>query len=577
MPTRYYFSEPQRISRYVNRWDLAALLLIFAVLFVLAWGARQMSAPYEIGKPIAISLSAHNLPGYALRTVFRMGIALCISLLFTFIFGTWAAKSRTAERILVPLIDIFQSIPVLGFQAIAVVPFIMLFSGSMLGPECASIFAIFTAQAWNMVLGFYQTVKSVPHDWKEVAAMYHLNAWQRFWRIEVPFSMQGLLWNTMMSMSAGWFFVVATEAISVSNQVITLPGIGSYIYTAIQQANLMAVGYAILTMLVVITLYDQLLFRPLLMWSEKFSATDMTEETTTYSWFLDLLQRTRLLKIVAEWFGRQMDAFIGLSFRRGRKPVIKKINLAPQKIKQSLFAISFTLILSLVIWALVKFIWQAIGWHEIEKVFGLGAVTASRVILLIMISSVIWIPIGVWIGMRPRVAQIAQPIVQFLAAFPANLFFPFVVILIVHYQLNVNIWTTPLMILGSQWYIVFNVIAGARSIPKELSLAVSNYRVRGWQWWRKLALPGIFPYFVTGAITAAGGAWNASIVAEVVNWGNTDLQATGLGAYIATQTTAGDFPRIALGLVVMCLYVLLFNRVLWRPLYRYAEERFTLA
>src|SRR5579862_4377499 len=255
---------------YPNYWDMVALLLVLGVIAVLAWVAKQMAVPYELGQAIPISLDPHHLPGYALRTVLRMLVALFFSLLFTFTFATWAAKSKRAERIIIPLIDILQSVPILGFLSISVVGFIRLFPGSLLGPECAAIFAIFTSQAWNMALGFYQTVRSVPTELNEAANMFHLSAWQRFWRIDVPFSMPGLLWNMMMSMSAGWFFVVASEAVSVANQQIMLPGVGSYIAVAINAMDLHAIGYAILTMFVVILIYDQLLFRPLVAWADKF-------------------------------------------------------------------------------------------------------------------------------------------------------------------------------------------------------------------------------------------------------------------------------------------------------------------
>lgn len=575
---RYYFSEQQKIARFINVWDVFALVVILGVFALLAWGAAQMTTPYHLGEPTRISLDPAMLPNYALRSVLRMGIALMFSLLFTFVVGTWAAKNKTAEKFLIPLIDVFQSIPVLGFQSISVVPFIILFSGSMFGLECSSIFVIFTAQVWNMTLGFYQTVKTVPHELHEAADMYHLSAWQRFWRVEVPFSMQGLLWNTMMSMSAAWFFVVASEAISVSNQNIKLPGIGSYIDVAIRQADLHAVAYAIAAMLIVILIYDQLLFRPLLKWSEKFSFDDVPSERTMNSWFLQLLQKTHLLQQIGSGIGNLANTFINAKWLLQAR---KRPDLSARKPRSKLQSQLITLLLSAImitaIAFLLHFIVGALSLSEIGHVFTLGVYTTTRVLVLIVISSLIWVPIGVWIGRRPRMASVAQPIAQFLAAFPANLLFPLVVLLIVKYSLNVEIWTTPLMILGSQWYILFNVVAGTTALPKEMYLAADNFGVKGWLWWKRVALPGIFPYFVTGAITAAGGAWNASIVAEVVSWGSTTLYATGLGAYITEYTTAGDFPRIALGITVMCIYVLVLNRILWRPLYRFAEERYQLS
>lgn len=563
---------------YPNYWDIVALLFVFGVITLLAWQAKQMAAPYELGQAIPISLDPRNLPGYAMRTVLRMLIALVISLLFTFIFGTWAAKSRRAERIIIPLIDILQSIPILGFLSITVVGFITLFPNSMLGPECAAIFLIFTSQAWNMVLGFYQTVRSAPAELHEAANMYHLSAWQRFWRIDVPFSLPGLLWNMMVSMSAGWFFVVAAEAVSVSNQTILLPGIGSYIAVAIKTANMQAIFYVILTMFIVILLYDQLLFRPLIAWAEKFKAEQVGQEFESQSWFVNLLHRTRLLRHFGRYINRLFDAFVNIRMFRSQSKRYTEPSLFVKHNHTLDFIWNILIILmvtSVVIFA-IYYVMQHVSLRELKHVFVLGLITALRVFILIILCSFIWVPVGVWIGLRPQVAQFVQPITQFLAAFPANLLYPLVVILIVTFHLNVNIWVTPLMILGAQWYILFNVIAGASVIPKDLLQATDNLGLKRWLRWRRLILPGIFPYYITGAMTAAGGAWNASIVAEVIQWGDIKLTATGLGAYISAQTAAGNFIHIALGIGMMCTLVLIFNRLVWRPLYVLAMTRYQL-
>ncbi|HAU1355934.1 TPA: ABC transporter permease subunit [Legionella pneumophila] len=573
--SRFYFANPDKFSRFINRWDLLLLILTFSVLFFLGWAGSQMATPYQLGDQIPISLEPSNLPFYALRTVLRMFIALIFSILFTFIVGALAAKNRRAEQIVIPAIDILQSIPVLSFLSITVTGFIHLFPNSLLGPECASIFAIFSAQVWNMTFGFYQSLKTVPHDLIEVSAMFRLSAWQRFWKVEVPFSMSGLLWNMMVSMSASWFFVVLSEAISVAHQNIRLPGVGSYIALAIAQRDLHAVGYAILTMVIVIFLYDQILFRPLIAWSEKFKMEQSPDESEYQSWLIDLIRSSRLMKRVTEWLAVFTNSFVNARWLRiGEVKAVKEIDFKRQKRLDRLWT---ALVLIAVItggWFLLKFILAELKVSDIFHVFLLGAATGSRVIILILLSSMLWIPVGVWIGLRPRLAQKIQPIIQFVAAFPANLFYPLFVIAIVKFNLSVEIWVTPLMILGTQWYILFNVIAGASSIPRDLYLAADNFGVKGWIWWKRLALPGIFPFYITGAITAAGGAWNASIVAEYVSWGNITLKATGLGEYIQASTTAGDFPQIALGTAMMCVYVLAFNHLIWRPLYRLAEERF---
>src|SRR5579883_2853496 len=327
---------------YPNYWDILALLFALGLIALLAWQAKQMTVPYHLGQLIPISLDPQNLPKYALRTVSRMLIALFFSLLFTFIFGTWAAKNKRAERIIIPVIDILQSIPILGFLSITIVGFIALFPGSLLGPECAAIFVIFTSQAWNMALGFYQTVRSVPTELLDAANMFHLSAWQRFWRIDVPFSMPGLLWNTMMSMSAGWFFVVASEAITVSNQQILLPGIGSYIAVAIQAADLRAITYAILAMLVVILIYDQLLFRPLVAWSERFKAEreGSGSEEVAESWVINLFNRTRLVRNIGGKLAHLFDMFVNIRLFRSsnqEKPTLIVRGLRNERLVAILF------------------------------------------------------------------------------------------------------------------------------------------------------------------------------------------------------------------------------------------------
>ncbi|CAN5349342.1 ABC transporter permease subunit [soil metagenome] len=572
----YYFSKTTRTMVPLNRWDVAALCLIFGAIALLAIGTKQMAAPYSLGQALPISLAPSYLPDYALRSVLRMFFALFFAFLFTFTVGTWAAKSKRAERFLVPMIDILQSVPILGVMSITIVGFIALFHGSLLGPECAAIFAVFFSQVWNMTLSFYQSLRTVPGDLLEAAAMLHLSPWQRFWRIEVPFSMPALLWNTMMSMSGSWFFVVASEAISVSNQEIKLPGIGSYIALAIQNANGWAVVYAILAMLIVILLYDQLLFRPLVQWAEKFKTDGGSSQDIGASWVTRVLQRTYALQYFFHFFSYLAEIWVNFPLFRH-----KLVTAKPKKPQVNHFFAKFSEILVFIavvvaITALVTFILKNITIPEVLHVFVLGFCTALRVIAVIIICSVIWVPIGVWIGMRPDVARIAQPIVQFLAAFPAYLLFPVVVILIVKFSLNVEIWVTPLLILGTQWYVLFNVVAGTMAIPKELHLAAANMGVRGLLRWRRLILPAIFPYYITGAITAGGGAWNTSVVAEVVSWGSTTLTATGLGAYISHYTATGNMPHIALGIGVMSLLVVLLNRLFWRPLYRTAISRYRL-
>ena len=558
-----------------NTWDLVALPLVLGLLALIAWGSLAMSARYHLGQQLAISLDPWELPEYALRTVLRMAWALVASLIFSLAYAALAAKSRQAEKILIPLLDVLQSVPILGFLSITVTGFIALFPGRLLGVECAAIFAIFTSQAWNMTFSVYQSLRTVPGELIEAARMYHLSPWRRFWRLEVPHAIPSLVWNMMMSVSGGWFFVVASEAITVAGQTILLPGIGSYIAVAIKQQNLRAIGWAVFVMFVVILLYDQLLFRPLLAWSRKFQPESSADEENVRPWFLIMLQRARLFDLVQTGLLGITHGIDGAIARvsRLRFPSAQR---RPQPSFERIYDIAvLALALAAAAW-IVVFIHGHVGAAEIGWVFVLGMITAVRVLVLIAIASLIWVPIGVAIGLHPRLADRVQPIVQFLAAFPANLFFPVVVVLILHFHLNPELWLSPLMILGTQWYILFNVIGGAAALPAELQRAAQNLGVRRLLWWRRVMLPAIFPAYVTGAVTAAGGSWNASIVAEIVQWGNTVLTATGIGAYIARTTAAGDGARIALGISVLCLYVLAFNRLLWRRLYNLAAERLRL-
>jgi len=557
----------------IPRWcDLAAMVLVLGVIILLGAGAHLMVGPFAAEHQTEISLSPTALPLYTLRTVMRMLAAMAASLVFTFTYATLAAKSRRAEMILIPILDVLQSVPILGYLSFTVVFFVSLFPGSVLGPELAAIFAIFTSQAWNMAFSFYQSLRTVPIDLDEASRSFRSSTWQRFWRLEVPFAMPGLIWNMMMSMSGGWFFVVASEAISVGNVQITLPGVGSYVAKAIQERDLGAVGWAILAMTIAILLYDQLLFRPLVAWADKFRVEQTAAQIVPKSWVLDVFRRSPLMRQLNEPIERGLQRAVRarLVFPL-RLPPIR--SLVSQRIADIIW---YSLLIALVIyvmWQLIQFAGSALSLDDLRNAVTNGGLTLFRVVILITLASLIWVPIGVFVGLRPKLTEWVQPAAQFLAAFPANLLFPVAVFLILRFDLDPKIWLSPLMILGTQWYILFNVIAGASVFPSDFKEAAASFRVGRWRWWREVMLPGVFPYFVTGAITASGGAWNASIVSEVVRWGSTTLNASGLGAYIAQMTEAGDYPRIALGVAIMSAMVITMNRLIWRPLYAYAERR----
>jgi NitT/TauT family transport system permease protein len=561
-----------------NIWDAVALVLVIGAMVLLVYGGEETTLPLSALQVTPVSLDPANLPHYALRTTMRMLLAIVCSIIFTFIYAAVAAKSRRAEMVLIPLLDILQSVPILGFLTFTVVFFLNLFPGSVFGAELASVFAIFTSQAWNMTFSMYQSIRNVPKDLEEASQSFRLSGWQRFWRLDVPFAMPGLIWNTMMSMSGGWFFVVASESITVGNTAVTLPGIGSYVALAIKEQNLPAIGYAILAMLFVIIAYDQLLFRPVVAWADKFRFEQTASVTAPTSWMLDLFRRTRALRALTYPFAAVNKAFANFHIAMPKQllRMAKKTGGQPSRIVDAVWLAFILSCTGYAGWRAYAYLSVTLNPSDVFRAVGYGFITLARVVVLITLATLIWVPVGVWIGLRPKLAERIQPLAQFLAAFPANLAFPVFVVIIVRYGLNANIWLSPLMILGTQWYILFNVIAGASAFPTDLREAAGSFHLKGWRWWIKVILPGIFPYYITGAITASGGSWNASIVAEVASWGDAHLTAAGLGAYIATATETGDFPRVVLGIAVMCILVTLFNRLLWRPLYAFGERRLRL-
>ena len=568
------FSRMLRLTA-PNRADAVAFVLLTGLAMLVFRGAEGIAEPLSRLRIEPVMLDPLYLPYYALRTTLRMFAALLASFVFTLVVATLAARSRRAGQIILPALDILQSVPILGFLTFTVTFFMGLFPGRILGVELAAVFAIFTSQAWNMAFSFYQSLRSVPSDLDEVSRGFGLSPVRRFLRLDLPFATPALVWNMMMSMSGGWFFVVASEAITVGNTTVTLPGIGSWLALAIAREDFAAIGWAVGAMGVVILLYDQLVFRPVVAWADRFRFEQTASTERPRSWAYDLFRRTRLLPLLfapVTGLGRlllMLDPGGGHRRMTKERPASRISELAWRALLAA--AVIFAT------WTIIGFVMRSLNWSNALAVLGLACLTMIRVLVLIALASLIWVPIGVWIGLRPKWAERLQPVAQLLAAFPANVLFPFAVIAIVHWKLSPDVWLSPLMILGTQWYILFNVIAGASAIPTDLREAAGMFGVRGWQWWRQVALPGIFPYYVTGAVTASGGSWNASIVAEAVSWGNERLEASGLGAFIAKATAAGDYPRVALGIAVMSLFVIAFNRLLWRPLYAFAERRLRLA
>ena len=557
-----------------GKWDLLAAVLVLGFLILFADVSRDLVQPLASVSTSTLSLDPANLPGFAARTALRMLIAMGVSLAFTFAYATWAAKNPRARLLLVPLLDILQSVPILGFLSITVVWFLSLSPGRVFGAELACVFAIFTSQAWNMAFSFYQSLRTVPEDLTEAGRTFGLSAWARFWRIEAPFATPSLIWNMMVSMSGGWFFVTLSEAISVGNTTIALPGIGSYIAVAIAQQDVGAIFWAIGAMLVVILIYDQLLFRPLVSWADRFRVGEEQRDDPPQSWVLTMLRRSRLI----DWLTAPFEAMMRWSYRFTPPSfgVRAAFRDSDSRVSGAVWYGILALLGAFALWRIWGFAAANFSWRELLHATGLGFLTMLRVVVLILLASAIWTPIGIYVGLRPKLTRIVQPVAQFFAAFPANIVFPLAVSLIIFWDLNPDIFLSPLMVLGTQWYILFNVIGGASNIPRELMDVGDNFSVKGWLWWKRIALPAVFPHYLTGAIAASGGTWNASIVAEVANWGNHTLRAHGLGAYIADATQSGDFKRVVLGIAGMAFFVVVVNRLFWQPLYWYAERKFRM-
>jgi len=556
-------------------------LVVFAALLALLYGllrlAPALNAPFlPKTAPSVVSTDPANLPYYAVRSLLRMFIALFISVVFTFVYATAAARLRRAEKVLIPLLDILQSVPVLGFLTVTVTAFINLFPGSELGLEFAAIFAIFTSMAWNMTFAFYHSLISQPRDLDEAARIMRLTKWERFWRLDVPSGMIPLVWNGMMSFGGAWFFLAASESISVLNHTYALPGIGSYVAAAISQSSLNHVGIAIVVMVFLVTGVNFVFWRPVVAWAERFRVEESAAAERPRSYVLDMLRRSAVPDLVsrpARPVGRALDKItrpFGLAEHPLQRPAMRT------RTGDVFFAGAVFAVVVYGAWRALEYVHVHTGLGAFGPAFLYGLATFGRVVVLLIVASVIWVPIGVWIGMNPRVSRLAQPVVQVLASFPANFLFPFAAAFFVASGLSLNIGGIFLMALGAQWYILFNVIAGASAIPSDLREATQLMGVRGWLRWKNFILPAIFPAYVTGGITAAGGAWNASIVAEVVTYGKHTLSAYGLGDYIAEAAKVGNFPQVLIGVAVMSVYVVGLNRLVWRRLYRLAETRYSM-
>lgn len=561
--------------------DALVLLGLMGLLWSALHFGRGMLVHFDPASAPQVDASASLIPYYAGRTLLRMWIAFGFSLSFAVAVGYLAAKSRAARAVILPALDVLQSVPVLGFLSATVAGFMALFPGSLLGVECAAIFAIFTGQVWNMAFGFYHSMVTIPADMQEAASTYGLGRWQRFRTVELPASAHSLIWNSMMSFGGGWFFVAQSEAISVMNKDIKLPGLGSYMAQAIERGDHQAALWAVLAMLAIILASDQLVWRPLLAWADKFKVELTGSATPASSWVYTLLRGA----YVFDWLS--LRVWQPLQDRWDALAARPRLAAAPprrtQGVRRWLWRAAGLALAAWVGWQVALALFAAVAALHgaltpalAGHIVWLGFLTLLRVTAMTVLATLIWTPVGVWIGLQPRVARFAQPLAQIGASFPVNMTFPIVVGFFVATHTPMNWGSILLIAMGTQWYILFNVVAGAMAIPNDLKEAARVYGLRRWDLWRTLILPAIFPFWVTGACTAAGGAWNASIVAEVATWGDVTLRADGLGAYIAEVTKAGETPLIIASIGVMSLFVLLMNKLVWRRLYAYAERRFRL-
>ncbi|BEM02227.1 Bicarbonate transport system permease protein CmpB [Serratia marcescens] len=557
---------------YLNDFIVIAIGVFFIAFFIRAWG--DMHGDFNEQNVSAISLDAWNLLYYSLRTSMRFLLGMAWSLLFSVVFAVLAARYTPLRRVILPFVNFMESVPLVGFLTFTTVYFLNLYPHSVMGLECTAIFAVFTGQAWNMMLTLYQTLRIVPKELDEAARSFNYNPWQRFWRLEFIYSVPGLLWNAMVSQSAAWFALVASEAIPVGDRSVELPGVGSYIAEALAQQNVPAILYSIVALAANIVLLDQLVFRPLVRYTARFKYEDVTASRPLGNpWFYNSLAFShvgaalgRTLRALADlWLFKLPRLWYALGLHR-----LFRLAAKGNWLWRSLWYLGVVLAC---VWFGYR-LWEYFPKQYFAMLPEWMLLTTARVAAAMLLSVAIFTPLGVWIGMNPRLVKIFQPIIQILAAIPPNIFYPLIAAFIAIYHQDLGWWAIPMIMLGTQWYVLFNVIAGVSAIPTQITEVSETFGLRRFRWWRYYMLPAIFPYIVTGIISAAGGAWNSAIAAEVIQWGSTTLSATGLGAFISVVTDAGKNPESALGCAAMCALVALCIIFVWQPLYRIAETKF---
>lgn len=565
-------------SEFRSRWSIGDVLLplaIISLIFIVVQTASKFTGTYD--DEYVINLSLSFLPTYALQTLVRMLAAYGLSLVFSLVYAYVAYRSTTWSKVLIPLLDILQSIPVLSFLPAVVLALVSLFPGQRLGIEIASILLIFTGMTWNMTFSFYQSLNSIPQELIEASQVYRLSAWQRFWTLELPSGVVGLVWNSVMSVAGGWFFLMQTESFTLSNRNFTLPGLGSFLKAAADKGDNLAILCGIIVLVGIISVIDYFIWRPMIAWAEKFKHETVEAAQVPESRVLDFLRRSPTMRII----GDRLFMPISETFNRGFSSKPETSSLIKHKKSKWMNWLNWILVgafgfivLGGTLEAVILLSKMPLdNWKQVM----IGAIfTAIRVFIVLIISLLITVPIGVTIGRDPKLAQFLQPIVQIAASVPATALFPVLLLGLANIGGGLDVGAVILMTLGSMWYILFNVIAGAQAIPSELFEAARVYKLSRLQRWKTLILPGIFPYLVTGIITAVGGAWNASIAGEYIKFQGKVLTATGLGSTITQASDVGDFPLLLASTIVMSLLVVTTNRLVWRPLYRLAQVKYQL-
>ncbi|MFZ3215693.1 MAG: ABC transporter permease subunit [Candidatus Acidiferrales bacterium] len=578
--------EPQKSSSRVLNWgtnpssvpsllrDLPILLAALAIFYAILSMTHYWMTP--AGTPTVIHLEPSALPKYAMFSVLRIAAAYCVSLAFTLVYGYIAAYNARAEKFMVPLLDTLQSIPVLSFLPGVMLAMVALFPTRQMGVELGSILLIFTGQVWNMTFSFYSSLKSIPREMREVAEIYRWSWWQRFTQMELPYSIIGLVWNSMMSVAGGWFFLMACEMFTLGNRDLRLPGLGSYLQTAANAGNTRAIWWGMAVMIGIIVLIDQLVWRPVIAWAEKFKFEQVESADAPTSPVLDLLRSSRILPFFSRLTVQPARESLGLYFARKRAEA--RPEHARNGILHWLTRLFLGALLVAVAYAFVKMValLSHVTGEELRGIFVGAGATFLRVAFTLFLAGLWTIPVGILIGLKPKLSAIAQPIAQVAASVPATALFPIILLVLIRAGGGLGVGSIVLLLLGTQWYILFNVIAGAIALPTDLKEVCSVFRFGTLERWRELLLPGIFPFLITGFVTASGGAWNASIIAEYFKFQGHTYSTTGLGAVISNATDTGNSRVLLAATILMAVMVVTINRLVWRRLYNLAATRFRL-